>query len=126
MPLKDHYKERYGAWGGNPRGQAPDFTLCCEEVADGGRSVLSHQCSKPNGKGPDGAYCATHNPDAVAARRKKSAEKYQADMRRHMFGGMLNAVKVLQRIESGHNDPRELARETLDEFRARDWWKEPE
>ena len=47
-------------------------------------------------------------------------------MRRYMFGGMLQAVKALQLIESGHNDPRELARETLDEFRARDWWKEPE
>jgi hypothetical protein len=126
MPLKDHYKERYGAWSANPRGQAPDFTRCCETVADGVRSCLFSQCSKPNGKGPDGAYCATHNPDAVAARRKKSEEKYRADMRRHMFGGMLKAVKALQRIESGHNDPRELARETLDEFRARDWWKEPE
>jgi hypothetical protein len=43
-----------------------------------------------------------------------------------MFGGMLSAIKALQRIEAGHNDPRELAKETLDAFRARDWWKEPE
>jgi hypothetical protein len=126
MPLKDHYDQCYGAWAGQPRGRAPDFSRCCVSVPDGGRSPLSHQCHKPNGKGPDGAYCATHNPDAVAARRKKSEEKYRADMRRYMFGGMLQAVKALQLIESGHNDPRELARETLDEFRARDWWKEPE
>jgi len=126
MPLKDHYRDSYGVWAGNPRGRAPDFSKCCESVHEGGRGVRSFQCSKPNGKGPDGAYCTTHNPDAVAARLRKSHEKHQDNLRRHMFGGMLSAIKALQRIEAGHNDPRELAKETLDAFRARDWWKEPE
>jgi hypothetical protein len=38
---------------------------------------------------------------------------------------MVNAVIALQQIERGHNDPRALAKDVLDEYRASSWWKEP-
>jgi hypothetical protein len=51
---------RYRTWGGNPKGYAYREGYCAESVPDGGRSVLSHQCERKNGHGPDGLYCKQH------------------------------------------------------------------
>lgn len=48
---------RYGGWSGNPRGHAYAPARCAKEVWHGMRA---RQCSKRNGKGPDGLYCGTH------------------------------------------------------------------
>lgn len=51
---------RYRQWAGQPNGIPEDTTRCIESVADGGRSVLSHQCNRKRGHGPGGNYCAQH------------------------------------------------------------------
>ena len=48
---------RYGKWAGDPSGQAYDQTCCAAEIHDGFRF---YQCSRKNGKGPDGLYCGIH------------------------------------------------------------------
>jgi hypothetical protein len=50
----------YRQWGANPRGDPEDPTRCVAPVADGGRSPLSRQCSKPRGRGMQGDLCGTH------------------------------------------------------------------
>ncbi len=110
------YKERYGAWAGNPQGRAPDFTRCCEEVSDS-MNWNTYQCSRKRGYGPDKAYCKQHDPEAVKARRAASDAKYNAEFnkRRYEWHGR-KFFDVLKQIVDGHNDPRTLARETIDEF----------
>lgn len=51
---------RYGAWAGNPRGNAYDPARCAAEVWNQSRGLRASQCSRRNGKGPDGLYCGTH------------------------------------------------------------------
>ena len=59
---KAHYDRAYGIWSGNPKGHKPDFTKCAANVIPrGGWSVASdHQCTRPCGHGPDGAFCKQH------------------------------------------------------------------
>jgi len=58
--IEDHYKARYGQWAGNSRGNAPDYTRCAEEVWNCAQGMISSQCSRKRGHGPDGAYCKQH------------------------------------------------------------------
>jgi hypothetical protein len=112
------YKERYGAWSGNPRGRAPDFTRCCEEVTTYNNGWPSYyQCNRKCGYGPDKAYCKQHDPDAVKARQAALTAKYNEknNQERYKWHGR-SFFKVLEKIANGHNDPRTLARETIDEF----------
>jgi len=50
----------YRIWAGNPKGNKENPTKCVVSVADGGRSVLSHQCRNKRGFGPNGLYCRRH------------------------------------------------------------------
>lgn len=110
------YKERYGAWAGNPQGRAPDLTRCCETVHRQG-DWISTQCNRKRGYGPDKAYCKQHDPEAVKARREASEAKYNAEFnkRRYEWYGKTFFV-ALEQIANGHNAPRTLAREMIDEF----------
>lgn len=114
------YKDGYGAWAGQPRGYAPDYAYCCEEVPEGGRSVKFHQCNKKRGHGPDQAYCKIHDPDAVAARREKQRIAYEEKSRkwRYEFYGK-SFYDVLVQIAEGHNDARGIAKEIVDKFNAK-------
>lgn len=56
---------RYRQWGGNERGDAWVEGRCAMSVADGGRSVLNHQCRKKATSGPGGLYCGQHAPWAT-------------------------------------------------------------
>lgn len=110
----EHYKERYGAWAGNPAGHKPDFKLCCAEVR---KDWHYYQCSRSRGHGPDGAYCKTHDPAAIAERERVRQEKWNAQHNESMYGW--NGKKffnVLQQIADGHNDARGLAQKTIEEF----------
>lgn len=51
---------RYRIWAGSPSGTPEDKSRCVAEIADGGRSFLSHQCRNKRGKGPRGLWCAIH------------------------------------------------------------------
>ncbi len=110
------YKEKYGAWAGDPEGQKPDFEHCCVEVYrwPGGTG----QCSKKRGYGPEGAYCKQHDPEAVKARsaaiRARSTQKWNEQ--RYDWHGR-TFFQALSQIAEGHNDPRTLAQETIDEFK---------
>jgi hypothetical protein len=111
MALKDHYDASYGSWAGNPAGSKPDLKRCCASVFNNHRS---HQCSKKNGHGPDGAYCKTHDPEAVARREAESRYNYHKRYYDDTVRGLRGADKVLKLIAEGHNDPRALAQEWLD------------
>lgn len=116
--LTSLHKARYGAWAGNPRGQAPDPDLCCEEILPPGRGMIFSQCSKRRGNGPEQAYCSTHDPDRVKARQAAAQQKYDAywssERRRSALQSCApRLIDVLRAIADGHNDPRSLAAETL-------------
>ena len=56
--VKDNQR-RYGVWAGNPDGRAEDPVCCVESVYDRD-TMLTHQCGRKRGKGPDGLYCGVH------------------------------------------------------------------
>jgi len=112
------YKTRYGAWAGSPQGSAPDFARCCEEVHDNSLGGLFHQCGRKRGYGPDEAYCKQHVPDTVAARKAENYRKHQRkwnERRAEIYGATF--LRALQQIADGHNDARELAKETIAAFK---------
>lgn len=51
---------RYRTWAGSPNGTPEDPTRCIASVADGGRSVLFHQCRRLRRCGPNGWLCMQH------------------------------------------------------------------
>ncbi len=113
-----HYAERYGSWAGQPRGNPPDFSLCCERVFGALGSPGGHQCNRKRGHGPDAAYCKQHDPAAIKARHEASMARYTAQMNKERYGW--NGRKfydVLVQIAEGHNDARGLAQEMIDEFK---------
>ena len=67
-----------------------------------------HQCSRQAKR--DG-YCAQHHPDAKAERDRKGDEKFEARMRPIRLRAA--ALKAIQAIANGHNDPRALAQKVL-------------
>lgn len=110
------YPKSYGSWAGNEAGHKPNFTKCCESVRSNS-SWHSSQCTRSRGYGPDEAYCKTHDPDKVAARRRASSRAYYEKInaeRPKWYGKTF--LDVLQKIADGHNDPRTLAKETIAEF----------
>jgi len=52
--MNDQYRIRYGEHFGQPKGEAPDYALCCAEVW---RDCIPKQCTRERGHGPDEAYC---------------------------------------------------------------------
>lgn len=112
------YKEKYGNWAGNPEGAKPDLTRCCEEVGrDIGHRTSFGQCTRKRGYGPGGEYCKQHDPAAVKARREKSDSEWKAKFNKdrvRYYGASFLAV--LQQIADGHNDPRTLAKETIEAY----------
>jgi hypothetical protein len=116
--LSKHYKEKYGAWAGFPKGHPPKFDRCCEEVREQGRWPKYFQCSRPNGYGPDGAYCKQHDPEAVAKRRAAADARSKAAWRKRMLEAYGSTFyDALVKIAEGHNDARGLAQETLAKFK---------
>lgn len=107
MSLKEHYKDRYELWSGNPKGTAPDFNRCCEQVSASLRWHIPSQCSRKNGHGPDGAYCYQHNPEKVAAKRAAEEAKWNAARDLRLIEG--KRLSIIEAIAKGHNDPRALA-----------------
>lgn len=51
---------RYNKWAGNPKGNPENLERCIVDVTDGGRSMLSHQCYRKKGFGPNKDYCKQH------------------------------------------------------------------
>lgn len=117
MALEDHYERAYGP---HYREAAPNFERCCKTVWSklGGWTVPS-QCAKPRGHGPDGAYCKSHDPAVVAARKAKAdrAERERRLKNTLEWSGPRFA-RALLLIADGHNDPRTLARAALDGIEA--------
>jgi hypothetical protein len=112
------YKARYGAWAGFPEGHKPDFERCCEEVSNGTRGALYHQCFRKRGYGPGGAYCKQHDPATVQAKRDAWEAKYRKqqaidDRRYAIQSAGERMLAALHKIANGDNDPRSTAREAL-------------
>jgi hypothetical protein len=111
------YKTRYGAWGGRPSGNPPDFTRCCYEVFSSERGVMHHQCANRRNAGPDKAYCKVHDPEAVKARAAASDRKYRDETNRQQVQWHGSSfLAALRQIADGHNDPRSLAREVIEKY----------
>jgi hypothetical protein len=55
--LEEARAVRYNRWAGNPKGRVYKEGWCAHEVWGG---MLSYQCSRKNGYGPDGLYCKQH------------------------------------------------------------------
>lgn len=119
----DLYKDGYGKWSGNPKGHAPDYTLCCEEVWERNmRWSRAYQCSKKRGHGPDGAYCKQHDPDVVKARQEKSEKRAREKINKErykLYGRTF--FDALEKIANGHNDARGLAQEVIADFKEGEW-----
>lgn len=122
--LKAHYPKAYGMWAGLPNGHKPDYTRCCHGVQGPNSWYTETQCTLRNGNGPDGAYCKVHDPAAVANREQASKDRYTKKRRDENLLFTRKILRVLKAIEAGHNDPRALAKETLDHYRSQDWWDE--
>lgn len=116
------YKKDYGVWAGQPAGQKPDLTRCCEEVwtrERWSRRHQHHQCSKPRGHGPDGAYCKQHDPEVVNARRAAvEARSKEAWNKRLLEAYGKTFYDTLVKIAEGHNDARGLAQEAINRFKS--------
>jgi hypothetical protein len=113
------YPKSYGAWAGNLQGDAPDYTRCCARVWSSERFSRAHQCQRKRGHGPDGAYCKQHDPAALEARKKATEARYNErfNEERYQWHGR-EFFNALVKIAEGHNDPRGLAREIIDAFKA--------
>jgi hypothetical protein len=113
------YQKAYGNWAGNPKGSAPDFTLCCEEIWTRERWSRHHQCSKKRGYGPDKAYCKQHDPAVAKSRRDavnaRSRDKWNSS--RYQIHGW-TFFNALLEIAEGHNDARGLAQKVIDTFKS--------
>ncbi len=57
----------------------PDITRCIKSVHDVGRSVGFHQCNRKRGFGPEGLYCAIHDPEKVKARDDSRQAKWNKE-----------------------------------------------
>ena len=62
----DDGKWYYCRWSGLPKGTMEDPERCLYSVHDEGMSVLSHQCRRKRGFGPDGLFCKQHGKDRFA------------------------------------------------------------
>jgi hypothetical protein len=56
MTIEKARATHYGGYRNEPYREG----FCVERVPDGGRSPLSHQCTRKNGHGPSGLYCRQH------------------------------------------------------------------
>lgn len=105
---------------------SPEY--CCAAVHDGGRSVGFHQCSfKPKHWYGSLGYCTKHDPNNVLAERHRRDEEYrgklaeynaklEASVRARLFAEACEAA--VRSIAAGHNDPRSLCLEILEQFKA--------
>jgi hypothetical protein len=59
LTLEEAKKCIYGPWAGRPKGNRYVEGRCAYEVFPEG-SFIPRQCSKKNGHGPEGLYCAGH------------------------------------------------------------------
>lgn len=113
------YPKSYGAWAGDPAGNAPDFDHCCVGVWSNERWSRHSQCSKKRGYGPGKAYCKIHDPASVKARQEKAEADANAkwNSQRYSFHGRA-FYSALEEIANGHNDARGLAAEVIAKFKA--------
>ena len=107
------------SYGLNMAKRGPDPARCCVEVSNGGRWPSYHQCNRPRGHGPEGAYCKQHDPEVVAARRAASEAAYNEKRRRKALMHADQYLAALRKIAEGHNDPRALAAEVVADFDRR-------
>jgi hypothetical protein len=112
------YPKSYGNWAGLPKGVEPDYTRCCQEVWSRERFSSHHQCTKPRGYGPDGAYCKQHDPAVAKARQEandaRSKEKWNEQ--RYQWHGR-TFFDALLKIANGYNDARGMASEVIAKFK---------
>ncbi|HEV8434222.1 MAG TPA: hypothetical protein VGR95_12475 [Thermoanaerobaculia bacterium] len=87
--LAEARKYRYG----HPIKHAFREGYCAEEVQERGRAGTFYQCQRKAVTGPQNLFCKQHDPAAVAARAKASADKWDADMDRRSKASDINALR---------------------------------
>ena len=99
--------------------KSPDYARCAENVLDT-NGWHSHQCSRANGHGADGAYCRQHATSAE--RREKRLELFRARClladKESLF--TKEARDAVYRIAEGIANPQSLVREILARYEAKD------
>jgi len=106
------YKLSYGRYN-----HAPDFEKCAYEVPIQGVWSGYKQCSKTRGHGPNESYCKIHDPNRIEAKKKAKARQHDIEYNQRLkltFGPVF--FRKLEEIAAGHNDPRGLANDTINEF----------
>lgn len=111
-----------------PRNSYPLIKGKCHASVRSGNSFFSHQCNRKavvtkmyNDKKHD--FCKTHDPDAVAARRAASQEKFEKSLKARMLPleKAAHYEKVLIRIaniEHGNLDAVKHAKRALAKFKV--------
>jgi hypothetical protein len=91
-----------------------DETRCQAEVWET-RWPRPYQCQRK--AVVDGKWCKQHDPAAIEARKKAADARSDAEWqkRRIEIHGKC-FYETLKQIAEGHNDPRALAQEMLDQF----------
>ena len=92
---------------------------CQASVPVGGRSARFHQCCRKGVIDRDGVlYCKQHDPVAVQEREREADERYRKEQaarttyfHRQRMGQ--EALRALELIADGHNNPRALAQEII-------------
>ena len=59
--IQEARKYRYHQWAGRPAGTPYREDHCVYEVWAQGQMIMSYQCSRKNGFGPDHLYCKQHS-----------------------------------------------------------------
>lgn len=76
------------------------------------------RCSRPDGHGPDGAYCKQHNPVTRQVKRDARDAKWREEWdKQARFDKFTRAARqAIRDIAAGHDDARGLAIKILKEF----------
>jgi hypothetical protein len=100
------------------RKPAIDFARCRAQTYDNVSRNFS-QCSRKKVIERDGVgYCKQHDPEAEKARDavRREREMAEARTRERQWKRPLEYRDALREIANGHNDPRTVAREALEQW----------
>lgn len=114
-------KYRYNTWGGNPLGNQYREGYCAENVHDGGRGGMFHQCTRKATTGPSKLFCGQHNPAAVAAREKARADRYAKMTAMHARADNIRALAMSAELlrRAGRSDAASACRELAKKLREK-------
>tara|TARA_R110000744_G_scaffold203992_1_gene322864 strand:- start:132 stop:500 length:369 start_codon:yes stop_codon:yes gene_type:complete len=121
MKKTTEFLAQYPKGYGRRNQSLPDYERCAEAVSSGDGWLGSHQCSRKAKHGPHGAWCKQHDPEAVKAKREARDVKWKAEWKASSANNKfkIDCQVAIRSIAAGHNDPRGLAQEIIDELEGK-------